>query len=119
VLDSLTWHVMDATADDWESLDQILPYVRETHGSVEALAVAEVIARLLGEGLMEEMQHASVSPPAVVSNPIEFWFRMTPGGRTIWDVEGERWRAFWDARQRALDEADDAFYEPADVKPRD
>jgi hypothetical protein len=108
VLDSLTWHVMDATADDWESLDQILPHVRETHGQVEAVAVAKVIARLIEEGLMEEMQRASVSAQAIVSDPIEYWFRMTPGGRATWETEGERWRTLWDARQRAHAEEADA-----------
>ena len=53
MLESLAWHVMDATADDWESLEQILPCLRETHGPVEAVVAAGVIARLMVEGLME------------------------------------------------------------------
>jgi hypothetical protein len=99
---------MDATADDWESLEQILPHVREAHGPVEAIAVAEVIARLMVGGLMEEMQHASVRPRAVVSEPIGYWFRMTPRGRVLWDAEGEHWRALWDARLRSHAEEADA-----------
>ncbi len=108
MLDSLTWHVMDATADDWESLEQILPHVCATHGPVEAIAAAEVIARLMAESLMEEMQHASVIPQAIVSNPIEYWFRMTPRGRDLWDAEGEHWRALWDAREQSHAEEADA-----------
>jgi len=119
MLDSLTWHVMDATADDWESLEQILPYVRETQGPAEAVAVAEAIARLMVEGLLEEMQHASVSPHAVVSNSIEYWFRMTPRGRAIWDAEGEHWRAVWDARQQAHTEEPTVNRNAADLTRRD
>jgi len=91
-MDSLTWHVMDATADDWESLEQILPHVREFHGPVEPAAVAEIVGRLVREGLMEEMQRSVIDPEAVVADPIEFWFRMTPRGRAIWDAEGVRFR---------------------------
>jgi hypothetical protein len=106
MLDSLAWHVMDATADDWESLEQILPHVRETHGPAEAVVVAESIVRLMVEGLMEEMRHATVSPQAIVCNPIDYWFRMTPRGRAIWDTDGGHWRAIWDARQQDTGEAD-------------
>jgi hypothetical protein len=91
-MDSLTWHVMDATADDWESLEQIQPHVREFHGPIEPVVIAEVVARLVREGLMEEMQHPVIDPPAVVADPIEFWFRMTRRGRAVWDAEGVRFR---------------------------
>jgi hypothetical protein len=83
---------MDATADDWESLEQILPHVREFHGPIEGTAVAELIARLVGEGLMEEMQHPVIDPAQVVAEPIEFWFRMTSLGRATWDSEGVKFR---------------------------
>ncbi|MBX6312703.1 MAG: hypothetical protein IRY99_07285 [Isosphaeraceae bacterium] len=83
---------------------------------MDALSVAEVIARLVGEGLMEEMQHASASPPAVVEDPIGFWFRMTPRGRIIWEAEGGYWRALWDARQRAIDEAAEAYCSSSNAK---
>jgi hypothetical protein len=108
VLDSLTWTVLDATADDWESLNQILPYVREDHDAVEGSAVAEVISRLVTEGMMEEMRHAPVSPRDILADPIEYWFRMTPAGRAAWDADGSHWRAVWEARQKALAEEADA-----------
>jgi hypothetical protein len=91
-MDSLTWHVMDATADDWESLEQILPHVREFHDPVEPVAVAEVVARLVRDGLMEEMRQQVIDPAAVVADPIEFWFRMTQRGRAVWDSEGPKFR---------------------------
>jgi hypothetical protein len=92
MLDSLSWHIMDATADDWESLEQILPHIHEFHNSIEPSVVAEVVAHLVREGLMEEMRHRTVEPASVVADPIEFWFRMTPRGRAIWGAEGGRFR---------------------------
>jgi len=91
-MDSLTWHVMNATADDWESVEQILSQVREWHGPVEPSSIANVAARLVRDGLMEEMRQPVIDPVAVVANPIEFWFRMTPRGREAWDSEGARFR---------------------------
>jgi len=91
-MDPLTYHVMNATADDWESLEQILPQVREFHGPIEPFAVAEAIARLVRDGLMEEMRHSVIDPAAVVAEPIEFWFRMTPRGRAAWDTQAVTFR---------------------------
>ena len=91
-MDSLTWHVMDATADDWESLEQILPHVRKYHGPADPVAIAEAVARLVHDGMMEEMRQPVIDPAAVVVDPIEFWFRMTPRGRAVWDSEASRFR---------------------------
>ena len=85
MLDSLTFHVMNATADDWESLEQILPQVRESCGPVESIAVAELIAQLVNEGLLQEMRNPVIDPAAVLANPIDFWFRMTVRGRSVWE----------------------------------
>ncbi len=68
---------------------------------VDAMTIANVISRLMCEGVMEEMQHESVATSkSVLDDPIEYWFRMTPKGRAIWDSEGVLWRAMWDARQQ-------------------
>ncbi len=83
---------MDATADDWESLEQILPQVQRFHGAVAPPEVAEVIVRLVRDGLMEEMQHGSIDAQEVVREPVEYWFRMTPLGRSLWESEGARYR---------------------------
>jgi hypothetical protein len=87
MLDSLAWNVMDATADDWESLEQILPHEHRYHGTADSEAVAATIVRLIAEGLMEEMRPAPVSPQAVIRQPVEVWFRMTPRGRILWETE--------------------------------
>jgi hypothetical protein len=92
LLDSFTWHVMDATADDWESLEQILPHVHQFHGPVEPVETAKVIARLIDEGLMEAMHHEMVDPHDVAEDPIGYWFRITALGRSLWDTEGGRYR---------------------------
>jgi hypothetical protein len=39
---------------------------------------------------MEEMQQGSVDVEAVVKKPVEYWFRMTPLGRSLWDSQGGR-----------------------------
>jgi len=31
-------------------------------------------------------------PPEAVADPIEFWFRMTQRGRTVWNSEGAKFR---------------------------
>jgi hypothetical protein len=92
VMDSLSWNVMNATADDWESLEQILPHVRRYHGPVESAEVAELISRLVHEGLMEEMRNPVINPAAVVADPVEFWFRMTLRGRMAWESESYKHR---------------------------
>jgi len=92
MLDTLSWHVMNSTADDWESLKQILPQVREFCGLVEESRVAEVIAQLIAEVFMEEMQGRQVRPEQVLGDPIEFWFRMTLKGRAIWEIAGGKYQ---------------------------
>jgi hypothetical protein len=103
VLDNLAWEIMDATADDWESIDQILPRVNEFFGSVEALIIAGTLALLVEEGLMRvarpveegymtDVQNGFVvEPRSVVDNPTEYWFCMTPRGRDLWDSESSKY----------------------------
>jgi hypothetical protein len=92
MFDTLSWHAMNATADDWESLDQILPQVREFCGNVDRRVIAELIATLVKQGLMEEMKGRLVQPEDVLADSIEYWFRMTPAGRLMWDEECKRHR---------------------------
>ena len=53
-LNSLQWHVLDATADDWESFAQILPHVNQWLGKTEREFVANVIQELVSLDLLEE-----------------------------------------------------------------
>jgi hypothetical protein len=82
---------MNATADDWESLEQIVPEVCRYHGPAEATTVAQVIARLVAEGLLEEMRGQTVEAGPMLQEPVEFWFRMTGRGRTVWQVEAKQY----------------------------
>ena len=59
---------MDATADDWESLEQMLPHVSELHGPTEPATVAAVVAGLVRDGLMEEMRGIPIDPAAIIAD---------------------------------------------------
>ena len=92
-LGSLTFWIMDATADDWESLDQIQPVVDEWWAPTPRRVVAEEIVRLVGAGLFEEMPHQDrgddeLSAEAIIADPTRFWFGMTVEGRRHWEEEG-------------------------------
>jgi hypothetical protein len=78
---------MNATADDWESLDQIVPEVRRFHGPAQPAVVAQAIIRLVNDGLLEEMRGGAVEVEPMLREPVEFWFRMTGQGRTVWEAE--------------------------------
>jgi hypothetical protein len=75
---------MNATADDWESLEQIHPHVNHYWRVVEASTVAEEIIRLLAVGMFEVMPKAPPNAEAILAEPVEYWFRMTPAGRAEW-----------------------------------
>ena len=84
---------MDATAGDWESLDQIQPVVDRWWVPTPRPAVAEEIVRLVRAGLFEEMPHRDrgdeeLSAAAIVADPMRFWFGMTARGRKQWEQEG-------------------------------
>ena len=91
MLDALSWEIMNATADDWESLEQIHSQVHRHLGTVTAEAIAEAVVRLFASGRFEARQAdsidlvESVDPQTLLREPMEFWFRMTPQGRTIWE----------------------------------
>jgi hypothetical protein len=95
MVDELAWEIMNATADDWESLDQIAPGVDRYRGPVERLAVARTLASLVDRGLMEvacpngdgDISHVDgphIEPEAVIIAPAEYWFRMSRRGREVW-----------------------------------
>lgn len=91
-LGSLTFWIMDATADDWESLDQIQLVVDRWWKPTPGQVVAAVIVSLVQSGLFEERPHqdrgdAELSASAIVADPMRFWFRMTTRGRRHWEQE--------------------------------
>jgi hypothetical protein len=93
-LGTLTFWIMDAMADDWESLDQIQPVVDRWWQATPRIAVAEEIVRLVQSGLLEEMPHQDrgnddLSAASVVAEPSRFWFGMTTTGRQQWEQEAK------------------------------
>lgn len=93
MLNALQWEVMNATADDWESLEQILPQVVRFCGPTDRSLIAETVVELLRDGLMEEMHHPDLIAAEILRDPIEYWFRMTLRGRELWDTEGHTYRS--------------------------
>ena len=102
--DQLEWEILNATADDWESLQQIFLAVccDVTDGAVSrpngpALVVrsfprirevADGIVRLVEAGLLaarEEDGGAAVSNLDDKSYVWRAWFAMTPAGRAAWE----------------------------------
>lgn len=92
LLDRVSWHVLGATADDWESIDQIEPHVREyCEGVSDRAEIAARIIELTRIQVLEEMPHKHLERPAesaedILRQPNEHWFRMTPIGRMLWDI---------------------------------
>ena len=94
-LDELTWHAMDAMADDWESLEQIVPHVEHFLGATDKAGIAKLLVVLVSEGLLREMEritYQQLTADMVLETPIEYWFAMTPQGRALWDSEGPKYR---------------------------
>ena len=92
-LDRLSFHILNTMADDWESLEQIAPHVMEFSGIGNTSQIACVIVDLVSEGLLVEMKHVSLTPEMIVQTPIEYWFRMTPRGRALWEAESRNFDA--------------------------
>ena len=94
-LDEFTWHAMDAMADDWESLDQIVPHIERFLGAADRIGIAQLIVELISEGLLREkkrLPYQQLTTEMILQTPIEYWFSMTPAGRALWDSEGHKYR---------------------------
>ena len=92
-LDRLTWHIMDAMADDWESIDQIQPYIRDYCGPMADERVITILRELHAEGLIEIMEVGEDRNDSFPADPSRSWFSMTPTGRALWDRQGGPYRA--------------------------
>ena len=94
-LDEFTWYIMDAMADDWESLDQIVPHIEHFVGSTDRSRVALLLVDLVSEGELQEMKlspEQQLTTEMIMKTPIKYWFSMTPHGRALWDSEGHKYR---------------------------
>ncbi len=80
----LTFNVLNATADDWESLAQIHSQVNQYWQVVEASVCAGEMFRLVSEGLFEVMPRPPLDIGSILAERLKYWFRMTPAGREEW-----------------------------------
>ncbi len=88
-LDSLTWHIMDAMADDWESIEQIRPHVDRFHGQVDDSQIFEVLQDLCDSKLVEFMDGNGYGTDKFPEDARPYWFAMTERGKVLWDSEGD------------------------------
>jgi len=86
----LTFEILNSTADDWESLEQIHAQVVRFWARVPPRRVAEEIMRLIRSGHFECRPAAPSDIDALLAEPAEYWFRMTDRGRARWASEGSQ-----------------------------
>jgi hypothetical protein len=91
-LDSLTWHVMDALADDWESVVQIRPHVHQYCGATSDKQIFDALRQLYDKKLVEIMKVDGQAGNIFQTHPEACWFGMTDAGRAFWDSESAEYR---------------------------
>jgi hypothetical protein len=91
-LDFLAWEIMNAMADDWESIEQIEPSVRRFHGDVGRPAIFAELRRLHEAGYVRIMDEDGYGVGDFPDSPVTAWFSMTESGRLIWDENGKKYR---------------------------
>jgi len=92
-MDSLTWYVMDALADDWESIEEIRPHIAEYHGSASDREIFDTLRALHARDLVRLMDENGYGTGEFPDDPNGYWFSMTEAGRALWDAEGEKYRS--------------------------
>jgi len=107
-LDKTAWEILDATADDWENLEQIYQavcfefsaedydardagayYLRPARGAVLLEEIADRIPGLVAAGLLAARwgeSGESVKGLDDLSYVWRAWFSMTPQGRIAWEA---------------------------------
>ena len=86
-LDKLTWHVMDAMADDWESIAQIRPHVHQYCGVTSDEDIFAALRHLHQDTLVEIMKVPDQASDVFQTHPEACWFGMTDAGRKLWASE--------------------------------
>lgn len=105
-LDKTAWEVLNATADDWENLEQIYHlicldfsaehyadreagtfYLRAAQGAPLLQEIADRLCTLVEAGLLEARSDSATSAPDRQDRSFVWraWFRMTPEGRKVWE----------------------------------
>ncbi len=103
-LDRTAWEVLNATADDWENLEQIYLmvclefsaedyerqgfYYRPTRGAPLLEEIADRIRDLVEAGLLTPVMGENGCPVRDLADKSyvwRAWFAMTPAGRAAWE----------------------------------
>jgi hypothetical protein len=106
-LDRTDWEILDATADDWESLEQIFLLVcfeyrdadstvaahsggtyRRVQNAVLLEEIADRVRNLVDKGLLASRQGEdgrAVTNQDDLSYVWKAWFRMSPQGKELWE----------------------------------
>ena len=91
-LDALTRHIMDAMADDWESVEWIRPHVDQYVGPASDEQIIAVLRQLYSDNLVEIMKVPTQRENVLKVQPMACWFGMTQAGRNLWHAEGVKYR---------------------------
>jgi hypothetical protein len=106
VIDKTDWEILNATADDWENLEQLYrlmsfeesadngglqgaqaDFLRTVKGAATLEDIANHVRGLVETGLLEarlEPSHRSAADVNDLSFVWRGWFTMTPQGRSVW-----------------------------------
>jgi hypothetical protein len=106
-LDRTTWEILNATADDWENLEQIYYlvcfdfsaesyaehekgayYLRPCKGAPLLEEVADRVCLLVESGLLDARLGEAGRPVSDLTDRSYIWrawFRMSPQGRSTWE----------------------------------
>ncbi len=94
VLTKTDWEILNATADDWENLEQILALINAQPGTGNGACnsgslqeTADSICNLVENGLLEvHLEDGSFVAPQGSDRSFVWrgWFRMTPAGIALW-----------------------------------
>ena len=108
ILDKTAWEILNATADDWENLEQIFLSVcfevmtieteqpghaehclRRVRETVLLAEIADRVRNLVVRGLLtaiDENEGRPIANPADLTFVWKAWFRMTPEGKRLWEA---------------------------------
>ena len=84
-IDSLTFHILNAMADDWESIAQIEPQIAGYVGGVDRSEIFTVLRRLYVTGDIRAMDENGYGVDAFPDDPALAWFSMTDSGRGVFE----------------------------------
>ncbi len=84
-IDLLAWHIMEATADDWESVDQIITEVEGRIGVQDPVMFHKVILELFENEFLELMPMTGITQQTLKDDPKKCWLTMYTKGRSVWN----------------------------------